>query len=344
MKLNRNLAIVALLLLAASIWAYQSSLGRSDRFERGQRLLPNLNPDDVAEISITRGQESVTLTRGDDGFTVADVHGYPATNQSVNRILRTLADLELEKRIGTGDDLYRELGLTPDADDMVEVALKRDNGDDMVRLRIGKPFEGGSGSYLRRLDGDGGPAYLSTQRLSLSTDPKSYLDKEIVRVERDDIERIEGPDFVVVRGDDGLELEGVPRGEKENASAMNRLKNILGGLRFDEVFLADDEAVRNLRLEPVLDVRLTDGSGYRLALAERGDDHYLQIAGYHTVDRVSVDREESEAELEDKAAILGRADEINRFNRFHGSWVYRIAPSTAEVLGFHKADLMEDAG
>ncbi|MGD8440566.1 MAG: DUF4340 domain-containing protein [Holophagae bacterium] len=344
MKLNRNLAIVALLLLAASIWAYRSSLGPTDRFERGQRLLPNLNPDDVAEISIAKGDDTVTLTRGDDGFTVADVHDYPATNQSVNRVLRTLAELELEKRVGTGDDLYRELGLTADAEDMVEVALKRTNGDDMVRLRIGRPFEGGSGSYLRRIDGDGGPAYLSTKQVTLSTDPDTYLDKEIVQIDRDDIDRIEGPDFVVVRGDDGLELEGVPRGRKENASAMNRLKNTLGSLRFDQVFLADDDTVRDLRLQPVLDVRLTDGSGYRLALAERGDEHFLQIAGYHTVDRVSVDRDESETELEDKAAILSRADEINRFNRFHGSWVYRINKGTAEVLGFRKADLVEDAG
>ncbi len=59
--------------------------------------------------------ERVTLKRGEDGFTVSEIHGYPATNESVNRVLRTLVELELDKEIGTGDDLYRELGLTADS-------------------------------------------------------------------------------------------------------------------------------------------------------------------------------------------------------------------------------------
>ena len=62
-----------------------------------------------------------------------------------------------------------------------------------------------------------------------------------------------------------------------------------------------------------------------VAVAERDGEHYLQISGYHTVNQVSVDRDESTEELEDKAAILSRADEISRFNKFHGLWVYRIS-------------------
>ena len=44
MNLNRNLAIIAVVLLIASIWTYQSSIARTDRFERGQRFLPNFFP------------------------------------------------------------------------------------------------------------------------------------------------------------------------------------------------------------------------------------------------------------------------------------------------------------
>jgi len=344
MKLNRNLAIVALVLLIASVWTYRSGISRADRFQRGQRLLANLNPDDVTEIAITRGDQSVTLKRGDDGFTVADAHDYPATNQAVNRVLRTLMELQLEKKVGTGDDLYRELGLSADSGDAVEVALEGTDGDDMVRLRIGKALEGGDGSYLRRLDGDGGPAYLSTRRVTVSTDADSYLDKEIVRVAQDQIERIQGPDFAIVRGDDGLELDAVPHGRKEKAAEMNRVKNALNGLRFDRVLLADDGELRGLSFHPAFDVRLTDGSGYRLALAERDGEHFLQVSGYHTVDHVTVGRDESQEELEDKAEILGRADEISRFNRFHGSWVYHLGDAAAKTLGLRKADLIETEG
>ena len=99
MKLNRTLAIVAVVLLAASIWTYRSSLVGAGHFERGRRFLPSLNPDNIAEIVIKKGNDHVTLKRGDDGFTITEIHGYPAANESVNRVLRTLVELELDLRI-----------------------------------------------------------------------------------------------------------------------------------------------------------------------------------------------------------------------------------------------------
>jgi len=341
MNLNRNLTIIAIVLLIASVWTYQSSVARADRFERGQRLLPSLNPDDVAEIAISRGSERVTLKRGEDGFTISEMHGYPATNESVNRVLRSLVELELDKEIGTGDDLYRELGLTADAAEMTEIALRAADGAEMVRLRVGKAFDGGNGNYVRRLDGDGGPAYLSTNRISLNPSADTFLAKEILNVSADRIERINGLDYTVVRTEEGLVLDRVPAGREENPSNLSRVKNLLSYFRFDEVFLADDAVVRDLAMRQVADVRLTDGSGYRLALAERDGEHYLQIIGYHTVNQVSVDRDETTEELEDKAEILARADEISRFNRFHGSWVYRVNQSTADKLLLQKADLTQ---
>lgn len=341
MKLNRNLAVIALALLVASIWTYRAGSGGADRFERGRHLLAALNPDDVASIHLAKDGEEVTLERGEDGFTVTDVHGYPAANEAVNRVLRTLVDLELEKEVGTGDDLYRELGLTADSPEMTEVVLSDAAGAEMVRLRIGDAFEGGNGSYLRRLDGDGGPAYLSTRRVSFNTAPDSYLDKEIVNVPAEEIERIDGPDYQIARSEDGLHLDLTPPGRAEDPAKIRRVASLIGPLRFDEVFLADDDAVRGLDLEPTLDLRLADGSGYRLAFAERDRAGYIQVTGYHTVDRVTIDRDEAETELEEKAKILGRADEIAGFNRFHGSWVYRVGSSTADVLRFRRSDLLK---
>lgn len=341
MNLNRNLTIIAIVLLVASVWSYQSSLARADRFERGQRFLPSLNPDDVAEIAIRKASERVTLKRGEDGFTISETHGYPATNESVNRVLLTLVELELDKEIGTGDDLYRELGLTADASDMTELTLRAADGAEMVALRLGKVFDGGDGTYLRRIDGDGGPAYLSTRRISLNPSADTFLAKEIVNVSPAEIQRIDGLDYAVVRTEDGLGLDRVPVGREANSSNLSRVNSLLSHLRFDEVFLADDKEVRGLPMRQVADVRLTDGSGYRLALAERDGEHFLQIVGYHTVDHVSVDRDESTEELEDKAEILARADEISRFNRFHGSWIYRVNQTTADKLSLQEADLTQ---
>ena len=39
--------------------------------------------------------------------------------------------------------------------------------------------------------------------------------------------------------------------------------------------------------------------------------------------------------------MLSRADEIDEFNSFHGSWVYEIGDFTAEKLQLEQSDLME---
>ena len=51
-KLNRNLLLVVAALFLLSRLTYRQSVGRADRFQRGQLFLANLNPDDVATIRV----------------------------------------------------------------------------------------------------------------------------------------------------------------------------------------------------------------------------------------------------------------------------------------------------
>ena len=112
MNTNAKLAALVAVLMAGSVWAYTSSVSRGNRFQRGQHLLPNLILDEVATIEITKGEEATTLARSGDGFTIAEVHDYPAKNESVNRFLRELLDIELAKEVGTGGTLDEELDVT----------------------------------------------------------------------------------------------------------------------------------------------------------------------------------------------------------------------------------------
>ena len=138
MNVNRKLAVVAIVLLILSVWAYRSSLVRAERFERGQPFLANLNPDEIAEIVITKGAESVTLKRGEDSFTIAEAEGYPAKNESVNRFIRNLLELKLEKNVGSGEDLHQELELVPGGDNTTEVVLSNAAEKEMVHFLVGK--------------------------------------------------------------------------------------------------------------------------------------------------------------------------------------------------------------
>ncbi len=344
-RTNRILVILTLVLMALSVWAYRQSVSRGDRFQRGQTFLSNLNPDEIARIEIRQGDESVTLERQGEMFRVVEEQGYPASNAAVNRLVADLLKIGLEKEIGTGANLAAELELEPAGDSTVEVLFQDSAEKEMVRLRLGKSFEGGPGRYVQRLDRPDEPIYLTSEGVHVVVDSNSFLQKQIVDVPGSEVVRIEGPDFTLEReaGAGELNLTGAAVSAETKRSAVGRLESTLRGLRFESVFIADDAEIRDLDLRPALSIDLEDDSGYDLAVAEREGRYFLQIMGRHSVSQVAISLDEAEEELQEKADMLTRADEIDAFNQFHGSWIYEVTEATGKLLLLHKADLLETA-
>ncbi len=344
MHTNTKLAALAVVLLAGSVWAYTNSVSQGDRFQRGQRLLPNLIPDEVATITITKGDEVTTLQKRGDAFSVSEVHDYPARNESVNRFLRDLLDIALEKEVGRGIDLAAELEIDPPTDDTVEVALMNSTEQEMVRLRIGTSLPDGVGRYVQRLDVEDAPIYLTTDSSALSTGPSAFLKKETVDHPQAEVQRVLGSDFEIAaeEPESPLRLQHVPTGRTEKSIETNKLKSILTRLGFDEVFLADDPEVRDLMFDSHLRVDLKDGTSYLLSLATSDDRSFLRIRGERGLDRVEIAIDTPEDELREKADQLSRADAIKEFDAFHGSWVYEISSFTADTLKLTRSDLLED--
>jgi hypothetical protein len=346
MKTNTILAVVAAVLFILSVVTYVHSVGRAERFERGQKFLPNLNPDEIAEILITRGETTTHLRRSGEEFVVVGANGYPAKNDAVNRFVRGVLDLALEKEVGRGESLEEELELRPGGAETTEVVLRNATDKEMVHFLVGKAFEGegggGGGSYVLRTDAEDAPIYLTASRVHLSTGDDDFLRKEILDVGQDEVARIQGPDYVVEEQEGELKLASLPAGKKEGTK-MGRVKGVLGGLRFTEHYLADDPVVQGLVFDAVVRVDLKDQSGYEVAVSSREDKHYLRIQGFHTAGQVQISMEAGEDEVREKSEILVRAEEVDAFNKFHGSWIYEVTEYVAEKIRFTAADLIEDA-
>ncbi len=342
-KTNRNLTILTLVLMALSLWAYRESVNRADRFQRGQTFLSNLNPDEIARVEIRQGGESVTLERQGETFRVVEAQGYPASNAAVNRLVGDLLEISLEKEIGTGIELAAELELEPVGESTVEVLFQDAAQKEMVRLRLGRLFEGGPGRYVQRLDRPDDPIYLTSEGLHVKVDSTSFLRQQIVDVPGSEVVRIEGTDFILTRQGEGegLSLEGAPASAEPKTAEISGLESILRNLSFKSVYVADDEEVRDLDLRSALSIDLEDGSGYDLAVAEREGRYFLQIAGRHSVSQVAISLDEAEEELQEKADMLTRADEIEDFNQFHGSWIYELSEADGRRLLLSQADLLE---
>jgi len=344
-KTNRNLTILALVLMALSLWAYRESVSRADRFQRGQAFLSNLNPDEIARVEIRQAGASVTLERQGETFRVVEQQGYPASNAAVNRLLGDLLEISLEKEVGRGTDLSSELGLEPVGDSTVEVSFHDAAQKEMVRVRLGRAFEGGSGRYVQRLDRPDAPIYLTSERIDVAVDSNAFLRQQILDVEGSEVLRVEGPDFTLARPAEGggLSLIDAAASAEIEVAKVNGLESILRGLSFENVFVADDETVRDLDFRPGMSIDLQDGSGYDLSVAEREGRYYLRIAGRHLVSQVAISLDEAEEELQEKADMLTRADEIEDFNQFHGSWIYEVSQADGKNLLLRKADLVKVA-
>ena len=343
---NRRLGIATLILFALALFTYHHSTSRAERFESGQTFLQNLNPDEIVGIEIRSGgdgeegaADSVTLRREGERYVLAERSGYRAKNEEINRVVRDLLDATLDRRMGAGEDLAAELGMT--GENAVSVALRNSAGDEMVTLRLGDTADDG-GRYVQRLDGDDQAIYRTEAALSVATDPATFLAKEIVDHPSSAVVRIDGPDYVLAKEQDE---EGNWQGAlaldsgETNSSEANRLGGFLSRLAFDEVLVADDPSVAGLRFDGAYVFRLDDLSGYRVDVARDGDQAYARFEAFLEVDRVEVSAEETDEELEEKADVLRRNDEVIQFNQFHGSWVYRLRDFDLEKLDLTASDL-----
>jgi len=341
-KLNRNLGIAALVLLVLSAFTYRESVTRAERFERGQKFLQHLNPDEIAQITVKKGEEETSLRRQGDEFVVTSADGYPAANESVNRFLRDVLDLSLEKEVGSGESLEKELELRPGGEATVEVAFKNEGGKDMVRFLVGKSVEeGGSGSYVLRTDSDDPTIYLTSSRVYLRTDQDELLKKDVVDVKSEDVVRVVGPGYELTNEEGTMKLAGLPAGKKETSKA-NQAMSMLTSLRFSKHHLADAPEVQNLSWTAV-EVYLNDDSGYVVDVATSGEKHYLKIEGFHQAERVEIARDAGDEEVKQTADTLARIDELQKFNAFHGSWVYEVTEYVAKKFLVTRDELMEDA-
>lgn len=337
-SLNSKLAIAAAVLAALSAFTYWNSVARADRFESGQKLLANLDPDEVAEITLRKGAQTLTLERSGETFVVAEANNYRASNAAVNRLLRDLLEIELQREAGSGATLEGELGLEPLGEEAVEVRLANAAGQEMVLVRFGKRAEEGDGTFVQRRDGEERPIYLTSSSVTIDAEPRTYLDRELVDAPSADVVRVVGPDFELGRaGEGGLELVR-PKGPGKS-SEIGKLASFLNRLQFDKVYLADDPAVSGLAFDDTFRFDLADQSGYFVSVATDGERELIRITGTFGVERIEIARDSSDDELKEKADVLKRSDEINQFNAYHGSWVYELEGFDGDKLRLRAKDL-----
>lgn len=236
------LASITILGVVAAILVNQESAPQLPK--SGEPLFPQLlsRVNDVNEVVVETKEQTVTLLRGENAWSVKEKAGYRADVEKVKRMLIGLAELKILEPKTKNPELYDKLGLQDKEQEeslstMVTVQTPNDPEAALVILGNQRPAKGNprmSEIYARKPEDP--QSWLVIGNLPLEKVPGEWLDKEITalttrRVHRVTVSHPSGETLLLSKEkpeDLDFQLDSIPTGFKV-ASQFN-LNNVVGTL------------------------------------------------------------------------------------------------------------------
>ena len=248
-----GLAVAALFAIVIAIVVNHANRPQSEAGGEKETayLVPALKDhvNDVDKVVIT-GAESkpvATLTRGANGWSIAEKNGFAADTGKLREFLLKLADAKLVEQKTSSKEKYAALGVEDVADkDAKSVEIELGGLQKPVKMIIGNANQHG-GTFVRRA-GEA-ESWLASGSFSVDKKTDSWLRKDLTdiaatRIASIDITRPDGKTVRLAKaaeGDANFKLADVPKGREAGSDyAINGPASTLGGLRFDDALPAKD--------------------------------------------------------------------------------------------------------
>jgi hypothetical protein len=301
-------------------------------------LFPGLKGDlnSIVSVRITAGgnQPVVTLTRGEQQWTVEEKYGYTANLGKIRQNLRALGDATIVENKTSSPEFYGRLGIQDlshaDATGhLVEIDRTGDDGSETIGVIVGDTGVRGETAYAR-LPGDEQGLLISAD-LDLGEDSTDWLARDLIDIASSDIRSItiNHPDGEIVRIEKSSESEpnysvlDIPAGrEVAYATIANPVAGLLTKLEIDDVSPADS-------------IEKSD-SLPTIARFETFDGLIVEAAVYTIDDKKLVTFSASADE-----PLTEQADEINARV---ATWVYSLPSFKSEQLGKRLSDFLKADG
>lgn len=285
-------AVLALAVGAVKITQNQSAQNVTKRVQ-GQTLFEAFPASDTTSVEIQGADGSVTLTKKDQKWTVAQRDNYPANNTFVNDLIRTLSEIKVTQGMEAGPSFAPRFGMDESAKDAKDrgltVSFKNPSGEEIAKVSLGKNIESGAapammmgmggsnavGRYIRNHADDSGFYGVSEVFPSVSSDPKRWLSDAFVSVEK--IKSITvtqagktEADWKITRESETAEFSMLnpPAGKVLDSTAASPLKTLFSYARFDDVVPNEQVAARTAEgAKKTVTIETTDGFSYTFQLS-----------------------------------------------------------------------------
>ncbi|MFP4057566.1 MAG: peptidylprolyl isomerase [Candidatus Brocadiia bacterium] len=369
---NRQVGIlggIAAALVVATIVVYSTHTTKKTDFEQGALLIQGLDVQQVAKIVLTEKAEgddedhTLTLARSQDGFAVAERHGYPASMKDVNDLIIKCLEIRCAQKVTENPENHEELGVAEDSQQATIVKFLDENDETLVGLVAGKSLPRDVGLYVRLLGED--TVYASEEGLYLSARPNNYIDTEILSVrteeptdpeekgKKDVVEEVtvQLPDasYTIARDEGGkITLQDVPEGKQPKQSEVESVFGALSSLYFNDLEPLDSVEAE---WDATYVCRTRKYMTYTVKLAKSGDEgdetHTLNITAQGASKALrdkhaQLTGQETEEEQKEKDAVFSSIDKAQEFNNKHARWAYEVSGWTAKKMRKPLDDLVED--
>jgi hypothetical protein len=304
------------LLVAQLVLAVVINLSGEDygAFEADEKLLV-FDPVAVDGLRIEAEDNSLWLQKTAQGWQLPAAHDFPADSASVQRLLDKLAALEQGWPVATTDSATRRFKVA-EAEFQTRITLLAGEAT-VAQLYLGTS-PGFRKVHVR-------PAVATAvfavtfNSWEASTELDDWIDKEILELDDNTLQRIEFPDLVVERQETGMQVQDLGEQEKTDTEAVRSLLNRLAGLRIQSLLGVEAEAEYR-QDAPVLEIKLTPKEGepmtYRISqpaeasyyVLKRSDlDYYFKLPEFSVQPLLETTREKLvQSEPEEPSAPIAK--------------------------------------
>ena len=363
--MKRN-SLIVLAIVAAVVIVLASLAVRQRTFETKPsaggglmygELLGKVNS--VASIRVNNGSEIFTISRGAQGWGIAEKSHYPVKYDLVKKMIMGVAELDLVGAKTKDPSRHGALGLNvPEAEEggSVGLVLLDDSGETLASLLVGRTERaGGARRYVRRPDEN--QTWLSSGGIDPDRKPLDWTDMILTQIRHDRIRKVEfmhpdGDQAVLERMDQSgfnFTYLGIPEGMR--TVTPTQLNSVAGALAF--LNMKDVRLAKELDFGPtkasiakfetwdgiVITVSTIDVDDNKWARFDAQFDESLVVENTPPADSSVNESDEEAEEVEDPHATF-REEAATISARTQG-WAYVLDDNKMEQLRRRNEDLIE---
>jgi len=324
----------------------------------GQKLLPGLAVNDIAQITVKSGTGELNLAKRDNLWRVHERGDYPANFSQISELLLKFADLKIAQSEDIGPSQLGRFELLPPGaapNTGTQIELKDAAGKTLGSLLLGKKhmkkttgnpqFAGmgdegwPDGRYVLAGTGAKNVAVVSDALDSVQTKPEAWLNKDFINVERPRSIAVQFPEatnswkLTRVSETNDWQLADAKAEEKLDASKLSSLTSAFGSASFNDVAVPATGSLTNVT---GLTIETFDGFTYTANIGPKADENYpirFSIAGKIAAERIPAKDEKPDDKIRINKEFNDRQKKLNeqliRETAFT-NWIFQIPAYTLD--------------